>query len=302
MFVRLHLIEPAAAPAARLFAIRHSQGHLVRDGDGAVVIGTDVVELDKRRRALNVATVAHIVALVPESDVREGEATSLVPDALVAPLAALLDVGQKALARHMRVEPPLTLDDLREIAHGMGFELTPSLPTVPSLDEMRELLGRMRAEPDAPQPDSSADVERALAICPRCGTTGLTHHRSPAGDVFHCVRCKAMPADELVGLLLQPPCWPPRTVLDRHRIACAMAERGLSWKPTNGAASVERQGEPLPDAPTDAEHEPAAQAPGPDATASGEQAHQGQPEVAQAAPAPKPDAEPKAEKKRKPRA
>ena len=206
MFVRLHLIEPAAAPAARLFAIRHAQGHLVRDGDGAVVIGTDAIEIDKRRRALNVATVASVVALVPEGDVREGEATSLVPDVLVGPLAAFLDVATVALARY--VSPP-TLDEMGEIAHGMGFELTPRPMTVPSLDEMRELLGRMRAEPDAPKADDVPDAERQFV---------------------------------------------PQT----------------------------------PEAAT--------------SIGEDEQAHQGQPEVAQAAPAPKPDAEPKTEKKRKPRA
>lgn len=182
MFVRFHLLELGAAPSAKLFAIRHAQGHLVRDGDGAVVIGTDVVELDKRRRALNVATVAHIVALVPESDVREGEAASLVPDALVSPLAALLDVATVALARY--VSPP-------------------------TLDEMGELLGRMRAAPDASQPDDVPDAERELAA------------QAP--------EAAASPSDD-------------------------------------------------------------------------DQANQGQSEVAQAAPAPKPDAEPKTEKKRKPRA
>lgn len=173
MFVRFHLLELAAAPAAKLFAIRHVQGHLVRDGDGAVIIGSDKDELDKRRRALNVATVAHVAALVPESDVREGEGAPLVPDALVGPLAAFLNVATVALARY--VSPP-TLDDLRVLAYDMGFELTPRVRTAPTAEAMEALaetiaerIAARSAEAqiapvqEEPLPDAPTNAELELA-------------------------------------------------------------------------------------------------------------------------------------------
>lgn len=83
--IRVFVVESAAAPDAKLFAVRHAQGYLCRDNGGNVVLGTDRADVDRQRRQLNLASVAHVVALVPESEVGV-EATS-------PPLARLMQAA-----------------------------------------------------------------------------------------------------------------------------------------------------------------------------------------------------------------
>lgn len=70
--------------------------------------------------------------------------------------------------------------------------------------------------------------------CPKCGAKSLRHAPSPAGDVFHCGTCKALPANEAIGHLIGV--WPPKTALDRHRIETEMAASGLRWAPADQRA------------------------------------------------------------------
>lgn len=83
MHVRFHIIPASAAPGASLFALRHSAGHLLRDGDGKVILCPDVEAAERERRRNSAsAPVSYVVALVPESDVREVDAMERLAEAL----------------------------------------------------------------------------------------------------------------------------------------------------------------------------------------------------------------------------
>lgn len=84
MHVRFHILPASAAPGASLFALRHNAGHLLRDGDGKVILCHDVEAAERERRRNSAsAPVSYVVALVPESDVREVDAMERLAEALV---------------------------------------------------------------------------------------------------------------------------------------------------------------------------------------------------------------------------
>ena len=83
MHVRFHILPASAAPGATLFALRHNAGHLLRDGDGKVILCPDVETAERERRRNSAsAPVSYVVALVPESDVREVDAMERLAEAL----------------------------------------------------------------------------------------------------------------------------------------------------------------------------------------------------------------------------
>ena len=84
MHVRFHILPASAAPSASLFALRHNAGHLLRDGDGKVILCLDAEAAERERRRNSAsAPVSYVVALVPESDVREADAAERLAEALV---------------------------------------------------------------------------------------------------------------------------------------------------------------------------------------------------------------------------
>lgn len=88
MHVRFHILPASAAPGATLFALRHNAGHLLRDGDGKVILCSDVETAERERRRNSAsAPVSYVVALVPESDVREVDTMERLAEALVKRLA-----------------------------------------------------------------------------------------------------------------------------------------------------------------------------------------------------------------------
>jgi hypothetical protein len=105
MHVRFHVLEVGATSTATLFAIRHNAGHLICDGNGAVILAASLTDADVQRRKLPSSAVSRVVALVPEPDVRDG---GVFPDALVPPLTSLLSAAVAALGG----APPFDLDVL----------------------------------------------------------------------------------------------------------------------------------------------------------------------------------------------
>lgn len=88
MHVRFHILPASAAPSASLFALRHNAGHLLRDGDGKVILCLDAEAAERERRRNSAsAPVSYVVALVPESDVREVDAMERLAEALAKRLA-----------------------------------------------------------------------------------------------------------------------------------------------------------------------------------------------------------------------
>ncbi len=84
MHIRVHILPAAAAPTASLFALRHSAGHLLRDGDGKVILCATAEDAERERRRNSAsAPVSYIVALVAESDVREVDAVERLAEVLV---------------------------------------------------------------------------------------------------------------------------------------------------------------------------------------------------------------------------